>query len=291
MSRYNKYQILGMVLIIFSIVQIPLLAELIYDPNPPAFQTLGMCPSSTDPAVPNVITQIGTAKNFWMLVRDVDSSIVLTRLQCVAMDGTYDSGEVSLFYNGQVTLFSIVWDIWEWDAPILEGGHIYAFNWLVQDEAGNEATLTTYGGYGESDGYFSINDENILSQEQKVITSDATLNMKFTATINPVLITGIRVKVFDESGTLLKDGLIPYVNSNTWQSTDFYVFTKAGSYVIEGYIEQSTLVLRKLSILADYGVQIPEFILDLKTAMSIMGFVMGIGLIYKGSKVQNKKRR
>jgi len=241
----------GLALILFGLVGIPLVTVVI-DTSPPVFLASASYPSSTDASVPSIITQIGSATDFWAAVRDEGAEVESVTVRCTATDGSYDSGTRSCVRSSDLTFGGVVWEIWKWDAPILAAGKVYKFAWRATDKAGHVSTMTAYGGYGDADGYFSLNGVQITSPTQTLVLPDRTLDIGFHATKNPGSIVSVTVKIYKGS-TLLKSGKLNKLDSDDWKTDSFYTFTADGTYTIKGYIDMSTKSLQKMSVIQQVG--------------------------------------
>ena len=249
----NLIQVIGLLFILVGVLNPGnLLATIIIDTQPPIYSATASYPSSVDANVPSIITQIGTATDFWILVRDVNG-IESVQLICKSTDNVYNSGTVACFRDGTITLSGFVWDIWKWHAPALESGKLYRFEWLAKDTFGHTAPLVTFGGYGDVGGYFTINGIKVLSTTQVLKLVSYTLDVSFTVTDLPEGVMSILVKIKTAAGIVLKSTDLVKNSATDYSKTGFYTFAGDGSYIIEGYVVMSTKSIQKMSIYTELG--------------------------------------
>lgn len=249
------------------------------DPNPPFFSPTLSYPSSTNINAPSIISQEGSAKDFWCATRDVETYVKAGAMTCDSTDGSYHSGEQALIYDSDIDIGGEIWSIWKWDAPYLESGKVYIFHWWVADLDDNLGHLYTYGAYGYADGYFILNGITITSTSQRIISGSPTINVRFIPTYNPGAIVSIRVKVWNWGKTILyKDSTLPKVG-NEYIGDNYYTVSSAGAYVIEGFIVMSSMELQKLSIVGvSGGINLPY-----KNLLFGAIFMIGLVLVIQGN--------
>ena len=228
------------------------LVTVIVDTSPPVFLTTASYPSSTDANAPSIITQTSSATDFWVATRDAGSGIKYVLVSCVATDGSYSSGTVQCVKGEPVPIGGYTWEVCKWEAPILEEGRVYKFTWTAVDKAGRAGTLVTYGGYGDADGYFTLNGVPITSPTETIVLQSRTLDIGFHATVNPDSIVSVTVEVYKDS-TLLKSDQLSKVGSDSWEANGFYTFAEDGTYTVKGYIDMSTKSLLKMSVIQTVG--------------------------------------
>ena len=278
--------IIGVLLIAVGLINpFNLLAVLLIDTTRPTFSTTGSYPSSTDSSVPSIITQIGSATAFWVAVRD-ENGISSVFLRCKSTDATYDSGIITCVFSNTLTLSGVVYDVWKWNAPILTAGKLYAFAWEAADIVGNSASITTYGGYGDVEGYFTVNGVQVTSTTQVIKLATRTLNVAFTVTKLPEAVVNIRVVVKTSTGTVLKDNNLVKISDTSYKHDGFFTFTADGSYIIEGYIVMSTKSLQKMSIFGDVGVVPSDIVVWPFSLARTMIIVVGVLLV-----IYSRRRR
>ena len=253
-----------------------LLATLLIDTVRPTFCSTISYPSSTDITAPSIITQIGSATTFWVYARD-ENSVSSVNLRCTATN--YDSGIITCVYDGTFTYSGVTYEKWKWAAPALTPYKVYSFLWLATDGTGNEASITTYGGYGDSDGYFTVNGVQVTSTTQVIKLATRTINVAFTVTVLPDAVVNINVKVKNSGGTLLKEANLAKISSTSYKTDSFYTFTADGSYIIEGYIAMSTKSLQKMSIFGDVG-DISGFVWPFSPARTMLMAVGAVLVVY-----------
>jgi len=231
------------------------LVTLVIDTAPPKFSLTGSYPSSDNQAAPSIISQIGQASDFWVLVRDATSGIDLVYMRCVSTDGTYDSGAVTLSKDAETfPLGGYNWEIWRWKAPALAADKIYKFTWEACDKVGKTASINTWGAYGDSDGVFYLNGQAVTSTDATIYLDSRTVDIKFIASKNAGAIVSITVKVLNKDGTTtLKSAKLDKKDSTTWETLSFYTFDSDGYYTLQGYIDMSTKSLLKMSLMQQVG--------------------------------------
>ena len=286
LKRKQVSLLIGLILLAAGLFNpLNMLATLTIDTTPPSFSNVGSYPDSTDINAPSVITQIGSAKDFWVSVRD-ENGIASVNLRCKSTDLSYDSGAVNAAFSTTLAIGGVNYEVWKWAAPILAEGKVYNFAWTATDTVGNSATLTTYGGYGDADGYFIVNGVQVNSTTQKIPLKTRTIDISFTATKLAEAIQSIRVVVKTLDGTVLKDANLGKVDSTMWRTNGFYTFSADGTYTIEGSIALSTKSLRKMSIFTDIGLG-GSFVWPLSPVRTLVTAVGAVLVVYGLSK---KKR-
>jgi len=251
----NALQKLGAAMIILGIVlpflgiALPSLATIIYDATPPTLNypyPSGTSPSGATPLTPG---QTITVK---IVVVEDGSGISTVKCDIFKYGGsiltTLTLSQGSSALGGYEYTAS-------WTVPN-EAGVTYQFNFMAKDNAGNVATKTSYGVTGTPDGYFTINGQQVTATSV-IYVNNPTLNIDFTATSLPDLITGIRVIVRDSAGTTLRDFTLTKSSSgNTWSGT--HTLSAEGKYTISGYIViASGSQLQKMELVVQWG-GVPE---------------------------------
>ena len=253
------------------------------DERAPIFNPPTSYPAAVDPGAPSVITQMPGDSNFWVVVRDAGpgtdegSGIVSGTVQCVSTTSDYDSGLMPLAYSRELTITGTAWEVWTWSAPMLPDSQLYTFLWYFTDKADNVGQLITYGGYGEADGYFIVNGITIASATQTIYLNTRTIDVKFIGTDAINRINGITVKVRTDTGFVLRAEEIPPVGEGVWEALDFYTFIDDGSYTVEGYIDEPTKSIMKMSFIQQVGDTTPkEGFSIFRIGAGVLGFVLFI---------------
>ena len=247
------YMIAGVAVILLGLVlpNIEAMTTVVIDTQSPTFLSTVSYPASTDQNVPSIITQIGGATDFWVAVKDPGSGIKNVQVICTATDGSY-SGDAYCIRGEDLALSGTLWEIWKWDAPALVDGKLYQFRWIATDYANHQGSLKTYGGYGDSDGYFTLNNNQITSTTQTVTLGTRNLDVAFHANEAASNIVSISVKIYKAS-ILIKSAQLTKIDNDDWRTDEFYTFFADGTYTIEGYIDMSTKSLLKMSIIQQIG--------------------------------------
>ena len=293
MAKKNR-KTLGIVIGIIGVLMIILglgptiqkLVTLVIDTRPPKFSLTGSYPSSDDQAAPSIISQIGSATDFWVLVRDDTSGVDIVYMRCQSTDGSYDSGAVTLSKDAETfPLGGYDWEVWRWKAPALSADKIYKFVWEASDKVGKTASIITWGCYGDADGYFLINGQKVESTDATIYLDSRTIDVKFIGTKNSAAIVSISVRVLNkDSTTTLKSAKLDKKDSTTWETLGFYTFSSDGYYVLEGYLDMPTKSLLKMSIMQQIGEpsELTPFIV-----VMILG---GLVALYFASRLTGKTR-